>query len=292
MAESLINTKRRIQTIQSTMKITKAMKLVASVKYQKWKKYYDDSFFYSSNMQDIFYTSLKGCSFSMVKNSPFYKENEYGKNNIYIFVTSSLGLCGAYNYNLYKELEKNIKDNDMVFFIGNKGLSHFKSKNIIYNTDFIDLMSSFSYSKVRRLRHILVQKYLSGEYKSINIVYTKYKNSITFYPTIEKLVPFDKDLVQSKMESVDFEPLYEPNINDVISTLSAHYVDSLIYSKLIESELSEVASRRNAMEAASDNADKMIKQLKIDYNKTRQNAITQEITEVVSGANSSKKDRR
>lgn len=290
MPESLINTKRRINTIKSTEKITKAMKLVASVKYQRWKKYYEDNKAYRDGLKVLLDTVLSHTSLESLQKSVYFKE-QTGTKNLYIVFTSSLGLCGAYNYSLYKILDPLLKKGDELLLIGQKGLVHYKNKGYILTDDFVSLMDNFSYSKVRRLRHVLFQKYRTGEYSSVYLVYTHYKNSMTFLPTVEKIAPFDTTDIKTDEETgAGFEPLYESDKESVIANLIPHYLDSLFYSRFIESELSELASRRNAMEAATDSADKIVSQLTIQYNKSRQNAITQEITEVVGGANAGKKE--
>ena len=291
MPESLINTKRRINTIKSTEKITKAMKLVASVKYQRWKKYYDDNKPYYNGLKETLVKAINGVDFSEFQKSEAVKEHLGGKT-LYILVTSSLGLCGSYNYSLFKTLDPLLKPNDEFIFIGSKGPLHYKDKGYESNEDYVSTLDSFSYSKVRRLRHLLLQKYRTGDYEKVVLVYTHYKNSMTFLPTVEQILPLDNDYlgVNQETTSSTFSPIYEPDSKTVLDNLIPHYIDSLLYNRLIESELSELASRRNAMEAATDSADKIVKQLTIVYNKSRQNAITQEITEVVGGANAGKEN--
>lgn len=288
MAESLINTKRRISTIKSTEKITKAMKLVASVKYQRWKKYYEDNKPYTGVLASDLSYLLSYYDEEELKETPYFK-NFGPKKKLYVVMTSTLGLCGAYNYTLFKMLDPLITEGDELIAIGQKAIIHYKDKGIILNEDFSGLMDNYSYSKVRRLRHLLLQKYRTGEYGSIVLVYTHYKNSMTFVPTLETLAPLSLSSFRKKGEAVSFEPIYESSKAEVLSSLVPHYIDSVLYNRLIESELSELASRRNAMEAATDAADKIVHQLTIEYNKARQNAITQEITEVVAGATAGKK---
>ncbi len=288
MAESLINTKRRISTIKSTEKITKAMKLVASVKYQRWKKYYEDNKPYTACLLSDLKYLLSFFDGEEVSETPYFKRYE-AKKTLYVVMTSTLGLCGAYNYTLFKTLDPLIKEGDELISIGEKALIHYKGKGIVLNEDFADLMDNYAYSKVRRLRHLLLQKYRTGEYGSVVLVYTHYKNSMTFVPTLETLAPLSLTALRGENEAVSFEPIYESSKEEVLNSLVPHYIDSVIYNRLIESELSELASRRNAMEAATDAADKIVHQLTIQYNKSRQNAITQEITEVVAGATAGKK---
>lgn len=289
MAESLVNTRRRIATIKSTEKITKAMKLVATVKYQRWRRYYDESRPYSSQMQRMLITTLESVPFEELSSNPYIKESE-GEKTLYILVTSSLGLCGAYNYSLFKTLDPILKEGDGLYLIGTKGYTHYKNKEIEINEEYIHLLEEFRMSRVRRLRHSIVRDYKSGKYQKVVLVYTQYKNSMTFLPSLHTLLPLDLEALSLRKDSYDYEPLFEPDLNTVLENVITYSIDSQIYQRLIESELSELASRRNAMETATDAADKIVKQLQLQYNKSRQNAITQEITEVVAGANAGKKE--
>ena len=289
MAESLVNTRRRIATIKSTEKITKAMKLVATVKYQRWRRYYDESRPYSSQMQRMLITTLESVPFEELSSNPYIKESE-GEKTLYILVTSSLGLCGAYNYSLFKTLDPILKEGDGLYLIGTKGYTHYKNKEVEINEEYIHLLEEFRMSRVRRLRHSIVRDYKSGKYQKVVLVYTQYKNSMTFLPSLHTLLPLDVEALSLRKDNYDYEPLFEPDLNTVLENVITYSIDSQIYQRLIESELSELASRRNAMETATDAADKIVKQLQLQYNKSRQNAITQEITEVVAGANAGKKE--
>ncbi len=289
MAESLVNTRRRIATIKSTEKITKAMKLVATVKYQRWRRTYDESRPYSSQMQRMLITTLESVPFEELSSNPYIKESE-GEKTLYILVTSSLGLCGAYNYSLFKTLDPILKEGDGLYLIGTKGYTHYKNKKVEINEEYIHLLEEFRMSRVRRLRHSIVRDYKSGKYQKVVLVYTQYKNSMTFLPSLHTLLPLDVEALSLRKDSYDYEPLFEPDLQTVLENVITYSIDSQIYQRLIESELSELASRRNAMETATDAADKIVKQLQLQYNKSRQNAITQEITEVVAGANAGKKE--
>ena len=291
MPESLVNTKRRITTIRSTEKITKAMKLVASVKYQRWKKYFEENKAYITGMNQTMLRTLAGVDFYEAGKPNIL--TSYNKDKtLYIVVTSTLGLCGAYNYNLFKALDPVLKKQDELFFIGTKGISHYNNKDFKKHTDYVDLLDNFTYSAVRRMRHQIVRLYKSQNYSKVVLVYTKYVNSLTFTPVLHQLLPLDPKLegVDEVKKSLN-PPIFEPDVQSVLEQILPHYIDASLYHKLIESELSELASRRNAMETATDAADKIQAQLQLEYNKARQNAITQEITEVVAGANAGKKKK-
>ncbi len=288
MPESLVNTKRRINTIRSTMKITKAMKLVASVKYQRWKRMYDENTAYTTEMQNALERTLASIDFSDVSKPDLLSGFPQSEKNLYIIVTSSLGLCGAYNYNLFKEIDPQLKEGDELFLLGQKGLVHYQNKSYKLYTDYLNVQEKFTYSAIRRMRHEIIRLYRKEKYAKVVLVYTQYKNSITFTPVSETILPFSYK--EKELPNESDKPLFEPDGKEVLLTLIPHSIDASLYHKIMESQLSELASRRNAMETATDSANKIQAQLQLDYNKARQTAITQEITEIVAGANAGKKD--
>lgn len=289
MPESLVNTKRRIATIRSTQKITKAMKLVASVKYQRWKKMYDENTTYFTAMTNNL-TRAFSCIDLDCEKLPSVLTPNAGNKTLYVIVSSTLGLCGAYNYNLFKSIDSVIKENDELLLIGQKASVHYSNYKNKKNTDYLELLDKFSYSTVKKLRHYLIREYEKKTYSKIILVYTEYKNSLTFTPTLKTILPLDTENIEiDKKESLN-PPIFEPNENEVFEQVIPHYLDASIYRNLLESEISELASRRNAMETATDAAEKIQAQLQLQYNKARQSAITQEITEVVAGANSGKEE--
>lgn len=301
MSDSLVATKRRIQTIQSTEKITKAMKLVASVKYQKWRKMYEANKGYTQGMEEVMNITVDSIDFSKIK-TPACLQHFSDTKNLYIIVTSSLGLCGSYNYNIFRMIDPLLKPDDELLLIGQKGYIHYKESKYIHHDDYLSLMDQFTYNNVKAMRHYFYRLYRTQLYKTVTLVYTEYRNSLSFVTTMKQLLPLDidkKKIISSQDdddvtsyddEMIGYEPIFDPSPEAVADLVLPHYIDATLYSKLIESELSEQSSRRNAMETATDSADKIKDSLKIVYNKARQGAITQEITEVVSGANAGKDD--
>ena len=294
MSESLVNTKRRINTIRSTEKITKAMKLVASVKYQRWRKVYDANKEYYQAMEMTLSRALSSFAVAEddnidVKLPEAMKDHPEAKKKLYVILSSSLGLCGAYNYNLFKLADSRIQPEDDLILIGEKAKGHYQNFPNHLNLDYSTLGDNPTYSAVRRLRHYLVRCYKKGEYKEVVLLYTHYKNSLTFVPTEQVILPLSAENNSIALDkNVGYPPIYEPSLQEVIDTIVPHFIDASMYRKFVESLVSEQASRRNAMETATDAADKISAQLKLEYNKARQNAITQEITEVVAGANAGK----
>ena len=139
------------------------------------------------------------------------------------------------------------------------------------------------------MRHFIVRKYREGGYQSVTLVYTVFKNTLTMVPTIKRMLPFELSHYHLDENVPDYKPIFDPNAGEVLRLILPHYLDASFYNKFLMSEVSEQSSRRNAMETATDSADELTDKLKIIYNKSRQENITQEITEVVAGSMASKK---
>ena len=277
MSQGLTNTKRRIQSISSTKKITKAMELVATVKLKKWKDNMENIVSYLEVMQEIISSCVSGSDLSDNLELKSFKE---ATSNLYVVVTSSLGLCGGYNYNLFKFLNGKINKNDKVIVVGTKGFVRYSHEEVDLNSEFVGLLDKVDYQKVKDLVNILKEEYSTGKYKKVLLISTVYKNSLNFIPTEFQLLPLE-NLDESENKT---ETLYEPSKEEVLSLVIPKYINTYLYGRLIEASVCEQAARRNAMDSATDNAEELLEKLKLEYNKARQGAITQEITEVVAGA--------
>ncbi len=275
MGQELSKTKKRIESISSTLKITKAMELVATAKLKKWKDKLENSNLYLQKMQDI----ISMCFSNDEDNIEFKKFQS--EKTLFVVVTSSLGLCGGYNYNIFKFLNDKIKKDDKVIILGTKGLVKLNNDNIETNDQYVDILDNFNYSSVEKLKEYILNEYKKELYKEVKLIVTTYKNSLTFIPQEIKILPLGN--IQKK--EVYDEPIYEPNKKELFALLLPKYLNTLLYGKLLEAIVCEHASRRNSMDSASDNAEELQDKLMLEFNKARQQAITQEITEVVSGAN-------
>ena len=274
MAQELAKTKKRIASISSTLKITKAMELVATSKLKKWKDKMENINLYLDSLIKI----ISSCA-SEEDNT--FKINKNANSSLYIVVTSSLGLCGGYNYNIYKFLNSKINKDDKVLILGTKGLSKLKSDFDI-DDEYVSILDHFDYSNASsKLKDKIINEFNKGLYKEIHLISTHYKNSLTFIPCDNLLLPLEKLETSSSNQEI----IFEPNKEEVLSLLIPKYLNTLLYSKLTEAIVCEYASRRNSMDSASDNAEELQNKLMLEFNKARQQAITQEITEVVAGAN-------
>lgn len=281
MSQGLTNTKRRIKSISSTRKITKAMELVATVKLKKWKDRMENIVSYLNVMNNI----ISSCS---DKEGPTdileLKEYNEATSNLYVVVTSSLGLCGGYNYNLFKFLNSLIKKNDKVLVVGTKGFVKYSREEVELNDEYVTLLDKLDYQKVQNLVYDLRNEYASGKYNKVYLISTEYVNSLTFVPREYQLLPLSG---QKETNDIKQEVLFEPSKEEVLALIIPKYLNTFLYGRLIEASVCEQAARRNAMDSATDNAEELLEKLRIEYNKARQGAITQEITEVVAGASNS-----
>ena len=276
MAE-LNQIKNRIKTVGGVEKVTSAMKLVSTVKLQRWKNKMLNNREYSFTMKEI--TDLV-LSDKNIKETAYSKVNEDAKKNLYIIVSSTLGLCGSYNYNIFDLAQTKLTKDDDAVILGKKGFAFFKNDEFSKLPGYEEYSSVSDEKIIKSLTKYVLEAYKKGIYKEVHIIYTLYKNSLTFIPTDEKILPL------GSFESSDgYLPIFEPSPNELANILIPLFVQTTIYQKLLESEVSEHASRSNAMNAATDNAKEILDKLKIEFNKARQAAITSEITEIVSGAN-------
>ena len=279
MSQGLTKTKRRIQSVTSTKKITKAMELVATVKLKRWKDNMENVLQYLNSMEDIISSCVNGIENGTEINE--FKTFKTAKGKLYVIVSSTLGLCGGYNYNLFKFINNKLAKEDKIFVVGTKGFSKLSHEDLDLEDKYLSFLDKFNYQSVSLFRQELLNLYLTGEYKEVVLVSTIYKNSLTFIPMEKRILPLDNSL--SNKES-NQDVIYEPSKEEVLSLIIPKYLDTLLYGKLTEALVCEQASRRNAMDNATDNAEELLDKLKIEFNKARQQAITQEITEVVGGS--------
>lgn len=282
MPGSMQEIKRRIKSVDSTMKITKAMELVATSKLRKTRNQLDELKPYYSKVRET-------CAEILANNkgmidSPYLSSNKEGKD-VYVVISSSLGLCGGYNTNVFKAIKDEIKKGDYVYSIGTKATNYLlRNHKGVIDHKYDDLNTTLDFDDVTKLVIELTDKYKHKEVKSIKIVYTEFVNNLTFRPNIVSLLPVNSNEFES-VAVTNKETLFEPSPEEVLESLIPMYLQGVIYGYLVESVTSENASRRTSMENATDNAEELTEQLLLKYNQARQTAITNEISEIVAGAN-------
>ena len=277
MGQNVVKIKSRIKSVTGAYKVTSAMKLVSTVKLKQWKNKMLANKDYNKQLDEVVDLLL---TFSKKTNSPFMKINEKANKKLYVIISSTLGLCGSYNTNIFKVADAKITKEDEAIILGQKGIVRYSKEEFKVVEGFEDSSSYIAKDFVNRIKDYILKAYIKGTYSEIHIIYSEYKNSLVFFAKDYKLLPF----IASKEESNDYPPIFEPSVNELVDKLIPFYLETCLYSKLLESAVCEQAARSNAMENATNNAKDLLDELHIEFNKARQAAITQEITEIVSAA--------
>ncbi len=281
LAETTRDIKRRIRGISNTKQITKAMELVSSAKLKRARQRIEKSRPYYNtvleNIQDILATTGN-------MKHPLLDNREV-KSSLYIIIAADRGLAGGYNAGIIRLAERKIKEDNVdakIIAVGTKAREYFKRRSYNVVGEFVGITEEPNFSHARKIGNLALDLYKDKTVDEINIVYTRFLGTISQQPAILKLLPSAE--VREGEKKVKTITEFEPSTEDVLSYLIPKYIQSSIFGALIESSCSEQAARRVAMESATDNAEEMIDELQISYNRARQAAITMEISEIVSGA--------
>ena len=279
---SMRDIKRRKSSVQSTQQITKAMKLVSTVKLQRAKGRAEKSKTYFSCMYD---TVASMRSKAGTVNHPFLMAGESTKKAV-IVITANRGLAGGYNSNIVKLIKNSdFKKEDLLLYtIGTKGRDALARLGYTIAADYSEVIDEPMYSDAMEISKKLLEEFAAGRIGEIYVAYTGFKNTVTHVPTLLKLLPVkvEDDRPQSEDHQAVME--FEPECEEAIDLIIPKYITSLIYGALIESVASENGARMQAMDSATSNADDMISKLSLLYNRARQSSITQELTEIIAGA--------
>lgn len=282
---SMRDIKRRIKSVNSTQQITKAMNLVASSKLSRAKgRFLDTQPFFKQTQKVIANLINNGSSIS----HPYFNKREE-KKAVIIVITGDRGLCGGYNANACKEAMKIAEEKglDKVAFvtIGSKARDYFKRRNVEIMASYRDLSEKPEYDDAAKIGKMLLKAYDEGKIDSIYLAYTEFISTISNEPKSIVLLPVSKeDFVIEENTSLT-ATIYEPDEEAVLEYLVPKYVITVLYGAMVESSVAELSSRMTAMDSATENAAEIIEDLNLIYNRVRQGAITQEITEIVGGSN-------
>lgn len=279
---SMREIKRRKATIESTGQITQAMKLVSTAKLQRAKGKVESSKPYFSHMYDAVNSILaKSGNIS----HPYLQASEGGKK-AFIVVTSNRGLAGGYNNNVVKLLTQgNIpKEDILVYAVGRKGRDTLRRYGYEIKEDYSEVMNGPMFSDAAQIGRAVLEAFTNQEVSEIYIAYTVFKNTITQIPTLMRLLPVEIKDDETEKSDADLAIMnYEPEAEEALDMIIPKYINSLIYGALTEAVASENGARMQAMDSASNNAEEMISDLALKYNRARQASITQELTEIVAG---------
>lgn len=305
---NLKDIKNRIQSVESTKKITRAMKMVAAAKVKKAETSVKTSRPYTRELVAMFQKLLNSVdSFSSetlkikyaIDDYPALLEKREVKTVGMLVITSNKGLAGAYNANVVRDTLKRIKDyyaegiDVKLFVMGQKGISALRKKcmqlGCPIERKYFSAINNPSPMEAREIAEDMAEYYVEGKIDKVEIVTTRFKNMMSYFVEDWQVLPVVGVVdIHDRISDDVLEPLMEftPDKHHILQKIVPMYMTNIFYQALLEAQASELASRMTAMSAATTNAEKMIHDLSIEYNKTRQTAITQEIIEVVSGANS------
>ena len=279
---SMRDIKRRKESVQSTQQITKAMKLVSTVKLQRAKGRAESAKPYFDKM---FATVTSILEKAESLDHPYLVDNGSSKNAV-IVISGNRGLAGGYNNNIVKEvMEQGLTpDNTVVYGVGKKGVEFLRRRGYEIVSETNDMIDEPKFEDAAFLGKTLLEAYEKGEIGKIYIAYTRFKNTVVHIPTVMQLLPVEVTAEQ-KAEGTSEAPMnFEPEPEAALELIVPKYINSLIYGAFVESVASENGARMQAMDSATSNADEIIATLSLAYNRARQGAITQELTEIISGA--------
>ncbi|HMU72034.1 MAG TPA: ATP synthase F1 subunit gamma [Ferruginibacter sp.] len=288
MSGALKEVRNRIKSVQSTQQITKAMKMVSAAKLRRAQDAITQMRPYAKKLQEmlsnIVSSSEGDVSMALAAQRPVEKV-------MIIVVTSDRGLCGGYNSNLIK-LAKSIiqekyaaqhaKGNVTILPIGKKGFENFTKNNFKVVSDYWDILGNLTFDKVQTAAKYAMEAFANKEVDAVELVYSEFKNAATQRFVSEQFLPVAKVAKQEGQKNADF--IFEPGKEILIAELMPKILNTQLFKATLDGNASEHGARMTAMDKASDNANELLKTLKISYNRARQAAITTELTEIVSGA--------
>ena len=280
---SMRDIQRRKSSIQSTEQITKAMKLVATVKLQKARVRAEKAKPYFEHMYETVSSIL---SRSGNIDHKYLKAGASRKKAV-IVITANRGLAGGYNSNITKLLTKDSdfsKEKVVTYVVGRKGKEVLLRNNYEIKEDFSEVINEPMYRDAMEIGEKVLTDFENGEFGELYIAYTNFRNTVSHVPTMLKLLPVSREEENISKEEKLTLMNYEPEEDEALDLIIPKYVSSLIYGALIESVASENGARMAAMDSATSNADEMIAKLSLLYNRARQSSITQELTEIIAGA--------
>lgn len=279
---SMRDIKRRKGSIQSTQQITKAMKLVSTVKLQKAKGHAEEVNPYFNHMYHVV-TSMLARSGTV--NHPYLKAGSSTKKGI-VVITSNRGLAGGYNSNITKLITDGEipKEGIVLYTIGNKGKEALERRGYEVKLDASEVIEAPTYADASDICKKVLQDFAAGEIGEIYLAYTHFKNTVVHEPKLMKLLPVEFDDVDTEASDDNVLMNYEPNEEEALNMIIPKYITSLFYGALVEAVASENGARMQAMDSATSNAEEMIDDLTLKFNRARQGSITQELTEIIAGA--------
>ena len=286
MAGQLRAVKRRIVSVKSTQKITRAMELIASSRIIKAQRRVEAARPYAEKMRMLMASVAQNAGNI---DHPLLKPRD-GKGTVgMIVISADRGLAGAYNSNVIRAAERDMRNQDetRLFLSGKKSLSYFRFRGYDVTDSWTGTSDQPKIGDARKVARAAVEAFEKGEVDEVRLAYTRYESALTQRPTIVKLLPAERDDLEEAPEESGGKKagyIFEPDPEDILGYLLPRYIEGAVLQGMLEAAASEHAARRRAMKAATDNADELIGNLTRDYNQARQAEITTEIMEVIGGA--------
>jgi F-type H+-transporting ATPase subunit gamma len=288
MAGQLKEVRNRIKSVQNTQQITKAMKMVSAAKLRKAQDNIIQMRPYARKLQEVLSNIVSSAESELGSDLALERPVE---KVLLIVITSDRGLCGAYNANIIKRAKQTIQDqyasqaakgNVEIWSIGKKGYEHFQKNRFRLNADHKDIFLHLNFESVQACSQAAMKAFQAGEFDVVELVFSEFKNAATQKFTVERFLPIPKIQQKPGAKKVDF--IFEPAKQQLISELMPKILNTQLYKAVLDAHASEHGARMTAMDKATENANEMLRSLKISYNRARQAAITTELTEIVSGA--------
>jgi F-type H+-transporting ATPase subunit gamma len=288
MPGQLKEVRNRIKSIQSTQQITKAMKMISATKLRKAQEAIHQMRPYAKKLQQVLINIVSNADGDLSSGLSTERPVE---RVLLIVITSDRASCGAYNSNLVKLAKSTIREkyssqfakgNVEIWSIGKKGYEHFLKNNYKVQSTYKDLFLSLSFGQVQACAQAAVKDFESRGFDAVEIVYSEFRNAATQRFTVEKFLPIPKVQVKPGNKKSDF--IFEPDKEQLITELMPKILNTQLYKAILDANASEHGARMTAMDKATENANEILRSLRISYNRARQAAITTELTEIVSGA--------
>ena len=291
MAGQLKEVRSRIKSVQSTQQITKAMKMVSAAKLRRAQDSIIQMRPYARKLQDMLSNIVSGTDGS--DSGMKLAEDRGSEKVLFIVITSDRGLCGAYNANIQKlakatieekYAEQNRKGDVTIWSVGKKGAEYFQKRGYKVDTTYKDIFLQLSFAGVQACAQAAVQAFSQKQFDIVEIVYSEFRNAATQCYSVERFLPIPKATPASGGKSRKADFIFEPEKNALIAELMPKILNTQLYKAVLDANASEHGARMTAMDKASENANELLKSLRITYNSARQAAITTELSEIVSGA--------
>jgi len=287
MAGQLKEVRNRIKSVQSTQQITKAMKMVSAAKLRRAQDAITQMRPYAKKLQEMLSNIVSN---TQVEGGNTLAAERAVERVLFIVITSDRGLAGAYNTNVIKLAKQTIREkyaiqaskgNVTIWGIGKKGYEHFQKNNFNVTDTYKDIFLHLSFEGVQQASQAAIKAFQNREFDRVEIVYSEFKNAATQRFVVEQFLPIQKSNAGGGVKA-DF--IFDPNKEELIAELMPKILNTQLFKAVLDANASEHGARMTAMDKATENANELLRSLKISYNRARQAAITTELTEIVSGA--------